>query len=114
MVLYATNLTFNFIGNYVGKERKTNCFCLLFQTALKAKQKMLKEDWEFFKAQRKMLEEKVLKNMPSSQASTMAASSAGYSSTSATAGMIAQQANAAHKYVPFLLNLLFVAFLANW
>ncbi|XP_074640905.1 uncharacterized protein LOC141898735 [Tubulanus polymorphus] len=32
------------------------------QTAMKAKQKMLKEDWEFFKAQRKILEEQVLKN----------------------------------------------------
>ncbi|XP_013395019.1 protein FAM193A isoform X2 [Lingula anatina] len=32
------------------------------QSALKAKQKMLKEDWEFFKAQRKLLEQQVLKN----------------------------------------------------
>ncbi|KAL8592145.1 hypothetical protein ACOMHN_033516 [Nucella lapillus] len=34
------------------------------QTALKVKQKWLKEDWEFFKAQRKILEQQVLKNNP--------------------------------------------------
>lgn len=34
------------------------------QTALKVKQKWLKEDWEFFKAQRKLLEQQVLKNNP--------------------------------------------------
>ncbi|XP_021378384.1 protein FAM193A-like isoform X2 [Mizuhopecten yessoensis] len=32
------------------------------QAALKLKQKMLKEDWEFFKAQRKILEQQVAKN----------------------------------------------------
>ncbi|XP_060085578.1 protein FAM193A-like [Ylistrum balloti] len=32
------------------------------QSALKLKQKMLKEDWEFFKAQRKILEQQVAKN----------------------------------------------------
>ena len=39
-------------------------YVLLFypQTALKAKQKMLKEDWEFFKEQRKMLKQQVHKN----------------------------------------------------
>ena len=38
---------------------------------MKAKQKMLKEDWEFFKAQRKLLEQQVMKNkdVPISQAS---------------------------------------------
>ena len=43
----------------------------LFQAALKAKQKKLKEDWEFFKAQRKLLEQQVMKNkdVPISQAS---------------------------------------------
>ncbi|CAH1782955.1 unnamed protein product [Owenia fusiformis] len=44
-----------------------DCQCLLDeyneeQAALKAKQKMLKEDWEFFKQQRKILEDQVLKN----------------------------------------------------
>ncbi|XP_070210896.1 protein FAM193A-like isoform X3 [Littorina saxatilis] len=34
------------------------------QTALKVKQKWLKEDWEFFKTQRKILEQQVLKNNP--------------------------------------------------
>ncbi|XP_046371497.2 protein FAM193A-like isoform X3 [Haliotis rufescens] len=34
------------------------------QTALKVKQKWLKEDWEFFKAQRKLLEQQVLKKQP--------------------------------------------------
>ena len=29
---------------------------------MRAKQKMLKEDWEFFKAQRKLLEDSVLRN----------------------------------------------------
>ena len=32
---------------------------------MKAKQEMLKEDWEFFKAQRKLLEQQVLKKSPS-------------------------------------------------
>ena len=35
------------------------------QSALKLKQKMLKEDWEFFKAQRKILEDHVAKNSKS-------------------------------------------------
>ncbi|XP_076436859.1 uncharacterized protein LOC143276252 isoform X2 [Babylonia areolata] len=34
------------------------------QAALKVKQKWLKEDWEFFKAQRKILEQQVLKSNP--------------------------------------------------
>ncbi|XP_041368374.1 protein FAM193A-like [Gigantopelta aegis] len=38
------------------------------QTALKVKQKWLKEDWEFFKAQRNLLEEQVLKKQPKNSA----------------------------------------------
>jgi hypothetical protein len=36
--------------------------CFYFQSALKLKQKMLREDWEFFKTQRKLLEQQVSKN----------------------------------------------------
>jgi len=37
-----------------------------FQAALKVKQKMFKEDWEFFKAQRRLLEQMVPKSKSSS------------------------------------------------
>ncbi|XP_055955292.1 protein FAM193A isoform X2 [Patella vulgata] len=40
------------------------------QTALKVKQKWLKEDWEFFKAQRKLLEQQMLKNPKAAQSTT--------------------------------------------
>jgi hypothetical protein len=39
-----------------------HCLSTSFQAALKLKQKMLKEDWEFFKAQRSILEQQVAKN----------------------------------------------------
>jgi hypothetical protein len=40
-----------------------NDFCLLYcsqeQATLKAKQRMLREDWELFKAQRKLIQQKM-------------------------------------------------------
>lgn len=41
-----------------------NISFIAFQAALKVKQKWLKEDWEFFRAQRKLLEQQMLKSNP--------------------------------------------------
>ena len=62
------HFTFQFVEPGLGFNPERIGYVFL-QTTLKAKQKMLKEDWEFPEAQRKLLEQ-VMKTKPNTPTST--------------------------------------------
>jgi hypothetical protein len=61
LALYLSGLLKHSFTFYIACD--CNYFCILYfsqeQATLKAKQRMLREDWELFKAQRKLLQQKM-------------------------------------------------------